>query len=437
MPTFLRFRFLLLLLPLALIGLIITGMSGCRGGGDVIHLRYWNGFTGPDGRTMLQMVRRFNEENPDVRVTMQRMAWNTYYNKLFVAGLGGRAPEVFVLQTDAFVRFMQADFLRPLNDKIQGEHGIDMSDFDPNVIDTVYHDGNYYALPLDAYILGMYYNRELFRQAGIVDEHGDPAPPTNREEFLEATRKITELGQTDIGNIWGFVFTFFRYNLAGIMSQFGGSLFSEDGTRTLLNSPENVEALEFAVSLIQEHRVAPNPEAIDSWIGFRQGRVGLVFDGIYMLPDLQRQGDLDFGAAPIPQLGPEPGTWMGSHNICLRADLDEKTSEAAWRFARFLSDNSLDWAEGGQVPVRKSLRNTERFNNMYAQREFARQLEIGKYLPSNPFVFEYFTELDLALERALRGRMTPQEALDRAAANIQEIMRRYGITPSNEADGET
>jgi multiple sugar transport system substrate-binding protein len=65
---------------------------------------FWNGFTGPDGRTMLALVRRFNEENPDVQVTMQRMAWATYYNKLFV-GLGGRAPEISVLQSDAFARF--------------------------------------------------------------------------------------------------------------------------------------------------------------------------------------------------------------------------------------------------------------------------------------------------------------------------------------------
>lgn len=421
---------------LGLLLLVAAGLSGCREGGkDRVTVRYWNGFTGPDGRTMLALVRRFNEENPDVRVTMQRMAWNTYYNKLFVAGLGGRAPEVYVLQTDAFERFLRAGFLHPLNDLIEGEEGrgLDFGDFDPHVIETVRHEENYYGVPLDAFLLGMYYNRELFRNAGIVDERGEPAPPTDLAEFMAALEKLK--GRQDGLDTWGFVFTFFRTNLFALMRQFGGKLFTEDGTRTLINSEENIRALEFAVSLIQEHRLAPPPEAIDSWIGFRQGRVGLVFEGIYMLPDLQRQESLDFGAAPLPTLGEQPATWMGSHNLCMRTGMDERQEEAAWRFIRFLSENSLDWAEGGQVPVRKSLRETERFQNMYAQSQFARQLDYGVYLPSTPFVFEYFTEFDLALERALRGRETPREALDRAAANIQTIMRRYGIT--EEKGGES
>ena len=78
-------------------------------------MRFWNGFTGPDGRTMLRLVRRFNTENPDITVLMQRMDWGTYYNKLFVGGLGGRAPEVFVLHTRALLRFARAGFAAPLD----------------------------------------------------------------------------------------------------------------------------------------------------------------------------------------------------------------------------------------------------------------------------------------------------------------------------------
>lgn len=423
-------RLLLLALTATMVGF---GLSGCgRGGQEQVTIRFWNGFTGPDGRTMLAMVRKFNEENPDVRIVMQRMAWNTYYNKLFVAGLGGRAPEMFVLQTDAFTRFQQADFIEPLNRFIEGEYGIDMDDFDDNVIETVLHDGNYYAIPLDAYILGMYYNRDLFRRAGIVDEYGEPVAPTNTVEFLDAARRIRNLGRTELGDTWGFVFAELFNNLYGIATQFDAQFFSEDGREVTINAPENVTAVEFALSLIQEHRVAPPIEAMDSWIGFRQGRVGMVFQGIYMMPDLERQQTLDFGAAPIPTFGPQKGTWMGSHNLCMSVGLDEEKAEAAWRFMRFLSDNSLDWAEGGQVPVRKSLRETERFQELYAQSQFAKQLEYAQYVPANAFVFEYLEQYNLALERALRARVTPQQALDDAAANIREIMRRYGITPKEE-----
>lgn len=423
-----RFRHPLLVLALlsTALCLMLVGFSGCREfRGDVLTIRFWNGFTGPDGRTMLAMVKRFNEENPDVRVIMQRMDWATYYNKLFVAGLGGRAPDVFVIHTDTLNRFHGAGFLRPLDDLIHGPGGLPVEDFDAYVINSVYHEDSYFAVPLDAHLMGMYYNRELFREAGIVDEDGEPLPPTNREEFIDALERLKQNGNGSSVDVWGFVFTFYRTNLYTIMRQFGGKVFSEDGTRTLINSPENVAALEFAVSLVQERQLAPTPEAFDSWIGFRQGRVGIAFEGIYMLPDLLRQGDLDFGAAPVPLLGEHRAVWGGSHNLCLKDDLDEKKTDAAWRFVRFLSDNSLDWAEGGQIPVRKSLRETERFEQMYAQYQFAKQMDYVIYTPSVPFVFEYITEFDLAMERALRGRMSPQQALDTAAANIERIMERY------------
>jgi multiple sugar transport system substrate-binding protein len=143
-----------------------------------------------------------------------------------------------------------------------------------------------------------------------------------------------------------------------------------------------------------------------------------------MLADLQKQKDLEFGGAPVPQLTDHPAVWADSHNLCLRSDLEGKELQATWRFVKFLSDNSLDWAEGGQVPVRKSLRNTARFQSMPDQSAFARQIPYVTYLPRLPFVFEFQTEFDTAVEKALRGSATPQEALDTAADNINAIIAR-------------
>lgn len=406
---------------------ILLVTPGCGGGGKerVITIRFWNGFTGPDGRTMLALVKRFNEENPDVRVVMQRMGWDLYYNKLFVAGLGGRAPDVFVVHSDVLTRFHGAGFLRPVDDLLEGEGGLDVDNFDANVLAAAASEGKLYGVPLDVHLIGMFYNRTLFREAGIVDADGEARPPADREDFIEALEKLKKGGEGKSADQWGFVFTWYRTNLYTLLRQFEGEVFTEDGSATSINSPENVAALEFAVELIHDRKLAPAPDAFDPWIGFRQGRVGLVFEGIYMLPDLLRQGDLDYAAAPLPQLGSRPAAWGNSHNLCLRGDLDERKLDASWRFIRFLSDNSLDWAEGGQIPVRKDLRETERFAGMTAQREFARQIPHMTYTPAVPFVFEYLAEFDLAMERALRGRLSARESLDLAAEKIGRIMTRY------------
>ena len=412
--------------PPVVVLLLALGVLSCGGEGDRTTIRFWNGFTGPDGRTMLRIVKRFNENNPDARVLMQRMDWSTYYNKLFVAGIGDRAPEVFIIHTDVLERFIGAKFVRCIDDMVFSESGLQTEDLDENVWGAVEKDGRHYAVPLDVHPLGVYYNKELFREAGLVDGNGVPVVPTTREEFLHAVKQLTKDtnadGRTDQ---WGFVFTWFRTNVYTMMRQWGGEFFNDEKTKCFLNCPENVEALQFCVDLIRKHKVAPSPENFDSWIGFRQGKVGLVFEGIYMLADLKKQTDLDYAGAPIPLLGLERAAWASSHNMCLSSRLKGEKLDVAWRFVRYLSDNTLDWAEGGQVPVRKSLRESERFQRMSVQSEFAKQISFIEYMPQIPFVFEFYTEFDAAVEKALRGSAKPKHALDVATKNINEIIARY------------
>ena len=412
----------------ALIGLFVLAAvlapSGCERASvqRVITLRFWNGFTGPDGRTMLALVKRFNAEHPGVHVLMQRMEWGTYYNKLFVAALGKRAPEVFVIHTDSMLRFQRAGFLHDV-DNVVGPGGIDANDFDANIWHATEFDGRHYGLPLDVHLLGMFYNRTLFKEAGIE------RPPTNREEFLDACQKITR----NTGNVestrWGFVFTWQRTNIYTLFRQWGGDIFNADATRCTINEQPCVEALQFATDLINKWRVAPSPAAINAFIGFRQGKVGMVFEGIYMLPELQRQTDLDWAAAPVPRLGKQDAAWCNSHNLCMRADLSGDELAAAEEFIQYLSNHSLDWAAGGQIPVRKSLRESDRFKSMTAQMEFAKQIPYAAYMPRVAFVSEYLAEYEPAIEKALYGSATPQAALDQAQANIEKIMQRFASEP--------
>ena len=393
---------------------------------EVVTIRYWAGFPGPDGRTMLRLVKRFNQENPDVHVIMQRMQWAQYYNKLFVAGLANRGPEVFVSHRSALQRFVAAGFVRPADDLIgNGENQLRADDFDPNILAAAKQGGHYWGVPLDVHPIGMYYNRMLLKQVGFVDPAGNARPPTNREEFLDLLHRLKPSpGVRPNESTWGFVYTWQRNDCYTVMSQFGGSLFDPTLTKATFTAPANVEALQWCSDLVRDGLV-PNPQDLDSWVLFRQGRAAVAFQGIFMLPDLQKQIDLDWGAAPVPLLGKHPAAWADSHNLVMRKGLEGKQLEASKRLIKFLSDHSLDWAEGGQVPVRKSLRESDRFRAMYAQSEFAKQIPYVSYFPPTPFIFEYQTEFDLAVERALRGTMSAKDALAAANVNVQAAIDRY------------
>jgi len=403
--------------------LALPGCGEGGGPGGAVTIRFWNMFSGPDGRTMLGLVRKFNNLHPDVRVVMQRMHWSTYYNKLFVAGLGGRAPDVFITHRFALRRFVGAGFVRKADDMFgPGADQLSPALFDPNVLEAMKQRGTYWGVPLDVHPLGMYYNRALLDSAGAQ-------PPTTREEFVDLLGRLKPRpGASPRESTWGFVYTWQRTNLYAILRQFGGQLFDPTLTRSTFAAPENVEALAWAADLVRQGLV-PGPQNFDSWIGFRQGRVGVVFEGIYTMPELRRQDDLNWGAAPLPLLGRQRATWGESHGLVTRNDLEGSQLDAARRFIKFLSDESLDWADGGQVPVRLDLRDSERFRGMTAQNEFAKQIPYVAYLPPAPFVFEYLRAFDDAIELALRGTLSAAEALRRADGIVQPVIDRYARQP--------
>lgn len=415
-------------------GLIVLGWASYwRGGtGGKVTLRYWNGFTGPDGRTMLRIVKQFNAEHPDVHVLMQRMDWHTYYSKLFVARLGGRGPDVLVAHIDVLPRFERANILRAVDDLVGGPGGIDPSDIDG--WEETEFGGRHLGIPLDIHLMGLYYNAGLLREAGVVDAEGKARPPTNRAEFLDAARRLTkDLDGDGEPDQWGFSFTNFRNDVYLLISQFGGRFFTDDGTRSALEDPATVEAVQFAVDLIHTHRVCP-PMGHEgaAFQGFRRGEVAMVFEGIWMLPALERHAEsarrtgqtVEFDGAALPQLGPQRVAWGSSHVLCLRSDLSGAKLEAAKQFIEFLSDHSLDWAAGGQLPARRSLRQTARFARMGVQSRFATQIPYRRFPPRVPFIFELHSAFAEDIEAALRGRAAPAEALRRAAEKVNEVIDR-------------
>ncbi len=408
----------------------LSQQSGILSGSGKVQIQFWNGLTGPAGISMVNIAQKFNEENPDIHVTVQRMQWRTYYNKLFVAGLSQREPEVFIAHASMLPRFERAKFLNPVDDFMAGDNGIDPNDIDSAVWSSVEIDGKHVGLPLDAHPIGMFYNKDILSKAGFVDENGKVIPPKTKDEFLHY---INDLKKDFDGNgkvdQWGFAFEYSeqsqpRQAFIALMSQFGGRAFNEDYTKCLLDSPENIAAFEFAKELVFDRKLAPLPESESSWIAFRQGSVGLFFGGVWLVGDLKRLNSVNNEGASLPVLGKRSATWTDSHILCMSSNLSQKKKEAAWRLMKHISDNSLDWTAWGPITIRKSLRKTERFKGMQIQAAFAEQLDNVQYPPKIPYLFEFRREFELAIDRVLRGTYSPKEALQEATRNIDEMIAR-------------
>jgi multiple sugar transport system substrate-binding protein len=380
-----------------------------------VPITFWNGFTGPDGRVMLEMIRDFNRANPDAEVTMQRIPWGLFYNKVMVSGLDGRGPDVFVVHASALTRMHRAGILAQMDSLF--ESAIPKDDFDPYVVEQTQFEGHRFCVPLDIHPQGMFLNKDMLRNAGFEGKDGKVRAPANREEFLKYAKSMMSK------ETYGFALTAWQNNFMSLIPQFDGHYLGADG-KADLDCPGNVAALEFLGSLKSQYNLIPPPDNQLGWIGYRQKKVGMVWDGIYMLGDLLRLEGMSYMGAPIPTIGNHPGCLADSHTLCFRPGMGQKQRDVAERFVKFLSENSLRWASAGQVPARRSVRELPEFKKMQVQSAFAQQIPNMMYFPRIPVLFEMGVEVNLAVEKVIRGRANAKDALKIADENTQKAMDR-------------
>lgn len=408
----------------------LSTLSGCAHGPEkkgpegVITLEFWNGFTGPDGKTMEKIVNRFNAEHKDIQVHMQIIPWGTYYDKVTLGLAYGGAPDVFILHTDRLPEYADSRALSCLDDLVE-RGDLNPKDFVERPWRAARWEGRQYAIPLDCHPIGLYYNTRLFRKAGIVDEKGNPKPPTNLSEFVEAAKKLTiDADHDGKPEQWGFAYTWLRTNAHTFLAQYGSGWLSEDVRRSDLTSAEARKAFEVMTDLIYKYKVCPAPEGQDAWIGFRTGKVAMAIEGIYMLSSVEEQEGLEFAGAPCPQFGPVPAVWGGSHLLAMPAKISSERRQASWVFIKYLSDHSLDWAKGGQVPVRKSILARPQFRRMTVQYQFSRKLPYVVYLPQSTAINQVLPFCDAAVEAILNRIKPMDEALSEAARRINNVLER-------------
>lgn len=396
------------LISLLAAALFIGGCQNQSHGTKVVELTFWNGFSGPDGKTMGRIVDDYNRSHPGVHVKMQIIPWGTYYDKLTLGLAFGGAPDVFILHEVRVPEFASHGALK----EVENYPGIDMNDFSPRVRTVGIWDGKRYGLPLDCHPIGMYYNVGLFRAAGI--EH----PPTNFEQFIADAKKLTKPGQ------WGTEISDIHLQSSTFLDQFDAHIYGPGYSTATLDSPQARAAVNAMLSLSDTYHVSPPPQGNDAWLGFQMGKVGMVFQGTWMVDSLRDKKDLEFAAAPVPQFGTIQAVWASSHTLCMPARLNPERTAAAENFIAYLSDHSLEWARGGQVPVRLTILNSKGFQELTVMKEFAKELPYIVYEPAAVTINQVAPFADEAVEASLNHIDKPSRLLELANRRIENVLKR-------------
>jgi multiple sugar transport system substrate-binding protein len=387
-----------------------------------VSLDYWNPFTGPDGPFMGQLVDAFNEANPNIVVTMTTQS--DYYTQLSTAAASGTLPDVAIVHADQIATQVYRNILRSI-DAVVEEAGINGEDFPEAVWNAGEVNDLRYSIPLDIHPMTMFVNMDLLAEAGF-----DAAPVTG-EEFAEMAGALTA------GDNNGFMITAgfpIRQIFEMMLYQYGGTSFNEDGTEVAWNSPEGVMAAQWLLDA-QATYSQPNLEVDAELNAFKGGTVGMIWNGIWQTTNVTGEGVFFNGmATAVPQIGPNMAVWAGSHQLTLpvQAEEDACRDTAAGMFIKYLLDNSVVWAQAGQLPASSVVRASEEFAEVQPQADIAAgSADYVFFPPSVPGITDAYGPLDEAIGALMSGNATDIQAeLDSAAERANQILEQNRETYS-------
>ncbi|MBV7332285.1 sugar ABC transporter substrate-binding protein [Chloroflexi bacterium TSY] len=283
------------------------------------------------------LVEQFEADHPGLTVETQVTPFNEYLPKLLTQIASNSVPDVLGVENTPFIQFVDKNVLLNLSPLLEDDPVFKPEDFFPKLIGRYTVNGNIYGIPYDVQpICCLFYNKGHFDEAGI----DYPTDEWRWNDLLEASLALTKT-EGDRTTQYGFHTggdvdrNLFVYSNGGTVAD-----SVENPTKATFDNPKTIEGVQFWADLINEHKVAPTPEFLQSsgqgvTDMFATGRLSSFVGGYWSFvfsPDKFKQVDLGLQIAPA---GPEGtrGYATGGTAYCVANDTQQV--DAAWEFTKF------------------------------------------------------------------------------------------------------
>ncbi len=407
--------------------------------GEAVEITFWHSMGGAGAEAIDTFVADFNAENSDIVVTAEYQGtYDDAITKIRANMVSGQVPNVMQLY-DLGTRWMiDSGYAIPMQDVID-EKNFDTSVFEPNVLAYYTVDDKLQSMPFNSSTPLMYYNKDLFAEAGLDPEN----PPANFEELEEACKAIGELGDDKVGMAMGIYGWYFEQYLSKQGATYFNNGNGRDSYPTAVEFDSNGAGLEF-INTMNELTLAGynsdlgrDSESITN--SFGGGQIGMIFGSTASLTsNLAVAGDnFELGTAPLPNLGDEGGVSIGGGSLWMLNTGTQEQQDATWEFLQYVTTPEVqyDWhVATGYFPINVNTYDlTEMQDHLAANPLF--QTAIDQLHASAPTdaggLSGVFTEARQIIEKNWEfmnnGEMTPEEVISTSASEINNAMEQYNL----------
>jgi multiple sugar transport system substrate-binding protein len=244
---------------------------------------------------------------------------------------------------------------------------------------------------------------------------------------------LDQLKGKGVAGHWATPFPFTgQMQFTTLLWQNGGKLFDEQGTAPLFAEQPGVQALTWLTDLVKNGYSPKNVAQDADVVALRNGKNAFNWNGIWTINTLREDKALQWGVAPLPQIGTQKAAWAGSHQFVQfkQKAKDDNKLTAGKVFINWISQHSIEWAKAGQVPARKDIRDSAEFTALTEQAAIGTQIDYLQFLPATPGIADAMATVDTAVNEAILLRKEPAKALADAAGKAGQILegnrKKYG-----------
>jgi sn-glycerol 3-phosphate transport system substrate-binding protein len=346
----------------------VDALSSADGPVDVV---FWHGFTGQTEVALVALTDAYNASQSRVRVRLEGQGSYESSIDKYVQSSQSSRPDLVVFPEYVMQQTIDSDSVVPIATCIRAAE-FDTSAFLPKALATYSTEGVQWAMPFAVSNPVLYYNRSVFRAAGL-----DPdVPPQSLDDLRQYSQTIVDSGAASYGIAIDSGFSsgggwFVEQWLAN-----AGELYADNGngrtapaTKVLYDNPTVVDLLTFVQSMVQDGlaayvggnaggqdtylKVADRTDPAAATIG-SSASLGTIIDAVDkgLIPGIT---GADIGVGPLPGPSGTPTALVGGASLYIVADHGDDVTAAVWDYVAYLvaAQSQSDWAKAtGYVPVR-------------------------------------------------------------------------------------
>ncbi|OCT16844.1 ABC transporter substrate-binding protein [Paenibacillus pectinilyticus] len=408
---------------------------------EVKKVVWWHSMSGENGRIVDKLVTNFNESHKDIKV--EAVFQGSYFDSLtkLKASMGTKLGPTMVQVYDIGTRYMiDSKAITPIQTFVDRDK-YDISQMDEAIINYYRVENKLYSMPFNTSNPILYYNKDLFKSAGLNPDK----PPVLYADITQAATKLTKEGVT------GAYFGTYSWYMEQFVANQGAEMVNQgngrDGLATAwqLNGEEGVKALTWWKGLVDSQVAIHSAGKSDgSKKAFTEGKVAMIFDTTAALRDILNSvdGKFEVGTGFFPKSSEASNGGVvvsGASNWIMNSKSDAE-QQAAWTFMKYLSEpeqQAFFHVNTGYFPitqkayelpiVQENMKQFPQFKTAIDQHNAAKlnKATQGGVLGVYP---EARKLTENAIGQALSGQLSPQEALDAAALDINAKIEAYNQT---------